>query len=162
MHQYAEVSAGVAASGYAVNALAMALCRFGGDRLVKDIGPSRTLYIGCGVAAVGLVMLLAWPSLLTCLIGFALIGAGIANALPVLFKAASNMGSSTAAGVAVAAIAGYAGYLVGPFTIGQCSQYLELRGALALMLPAIVVVGVIGSRSVAHPKVCAIAVRATP
>lgn len=152
MRQYAGVSAGVAASGYAVNAMAMALCRFGGDRLVKDWGPSRTLFIGCVVAAFGLFTLLAWPSLLSSLVGFALMGAGIANAIPVLFKAAALAGSSTAAGVAVAATTGYAGYLVGPFTLGLCSQFLGLRGALALLLPAIVVVGFIGSRSVARPR----------
>ena len=152
MRQYAGASVAMAASGYAVNALAMATCRFWGDRLVGYLGPARALAVGCAVALLGLLSLLGWPGLVTSLIGFALIGAGIANAVPVLFKAATDKGVSAAAGVSVVATMGYAGYLVGPFTIGLCSQLLGLRSALALLVLAVLVVGLIGSRHVARRR----------
>ena len=70
-------------------------------------------------------------------LGFALVGLGIANVVPVLFGSAGKIGGP-AAGSALAAVAtpGYVGFLSGPPLIGLAAEQLGLRAALAIVCAA--------------------------
>ena len=66
--------------------------------------------------------------------GFAAVGVGLANIIPLLFGAAGNFpGISTGAGIAGVATIGYAGFLVGPPFIGFVAEETSLRVALFLV-----------------------------
>lgn len=151
LRSYAGVDAGTAASGYAAYALAMASCRFVGDYFVRRLGPSTTMLVGGGTAALGFAVVLGFPGIVTGWIGFALIGLGVANIVPVLFSAAARKGRHPAAGVAMTATAGYAGFLVGPPIIGFCAELVGLRVALMLLLFATIAVALTGQRAVRTP-----------
>ena len=89
------------------------------------------------VAAAGLGAALLIDAPLAAVVGFALVGLGIANVVPVLFGSAGKIGGP-AAGSALAAVAtpGYVGFLSGPPLIGLVAEQLGLRAALATVCAA--------------------------
>jgi predicted MFS family arabinose efflux permease len=127
------VEVGATAEAYAAFSLLMIIGRIFGDAIVGAAGPRETVGFGAFLAATGLAIGAAWPGLAGGLIGFGLVGAGLANVVPVLFSAAGRMGPSPAVGVASAATAGYAGLLVGPVVIGAAAAAVGLRSAIVLL-----------------------------
>jgi fucose permease len=80
----------LAAAGYALFSLAMAAGRFGGDRVIDRFGVSRVLHASAGLATAGLLLtVLGGRS--AALFGFACIGLGMANVIPLLFTAAGRV-----------------------------------------------------------------------
>jgi MFS family permease len=127
--------------GYAVFAAMMTVCRLAGDRIVDRLGPKRVVLIGGMVAATGFVLAAMLPSWQVTLLGYAVVGAGCANIVPVLFSAVGRQ-SVTPENVAVPAISilGYAGLLAGPAGIGFIAHVSNLPAAflvLAVMLLAV-------------------------
>jgi MFS family permease len=81
-------------------------------------------------------------------IGFAVCGLGIANAVPLLFSAAGRLdppGPSLAATFTI----GYTGFIVGPPLIGLLADREGLPKTLALLVLASLVVAVLGGRAAA-------------
>lgn len=139
---------GVAASdaglGYAAFALTMTVSRLIGDGIVARLGGARTILLGGICAAAGFMV--TWvPDRHAAFLGFALVGVGCANIVPILF---SSVGRQTVMpqNVAVAAITtlGYAGILVGPAGIGIVAQWSSLEIAFLLLAALLLVVGVSG------------------
>jgi hypothetical protein len=93
------------------------------------------------VAAAGFVLAVLAPVLPLALLGFALVGLGAANIVPVLFSAAGRQ-TSMPASLAIAAVTtlGYAGILVGPAAIGVVAQQIGLPAALLAISAALVLV----------------------
>jgi hypothetical protein len=110
--------------------------RLVGDGIVGAAGPRATIGLGALIAAAGLAISAAWPGLAGGVLGFGLVGAGLANVVPVLISVAGRTGSSPAVGVASAATAGYAGLLIGPVVIGAVASAVGLRSTI-LMLAAV-------------------------
>ena len=133
----------MAAAGFAAFALTMAAGRFLGDRLSSLLGPSRLLQASGITAAVGLgvALLLRNPS--AAIIGFGLVGLGIANVIPIVFSAAGRVGG-VPAGTALAAVAttGYGGYLTGPPLIGFAAEVTSLPVALGIVSAACALIAV--------------------
>jgi len=127
-------TASVAAGGFAAFSLTMAAGRFTGSRLARGLGESRLLRLSGAVSAAGLMaaLILGTPS--AALIGFALVGLGLANVIPILFSAAGRV-PGVPAGTALAAIAttGYGGFLAGPPLIGFVAGLAGLSPALAIV-----------------------------
>ncbi len=124
-------SAALASMGLAAFAAAMVAGRLCGDLAVRRLGPVRVIRWGSAVAGLGLLGAAALPNATAAAAGFALVGIGTANTVPVLFSAAGRKGP---AGVAMAATAGY-GVLMGvPPLIGLVSHALGLRAALLLLV----------------------------
>lgn len=127
-------SVGWAAAGYTAYSLAMATCRFAGDRIVGRFGPVRTLAVSGLAISVGLLIAVTAPVLPLGAAGFVLVGLGAANVVPVLFRASANLpGISPSAGVAAAATLGYAGFLLGPPLIGWGAAQSSLNIALGVL-----------------------------
>ncbi|MCC8396016.1 MFS transporter [Paraburkholderia sp. MMS20-SJTR3] len=140
--------ASVAAIGYSAFAFSMAACRFAGDASVRRFGSSRVVALGGLLALAGLALVLSLPTVLTACIGFALVGLGLANIVPVIFSAAGRTSATPAVGVSMAATAGYAGFLIGPALIGFGAGLLGLRVALCVLVIATLIVSLLGGNAV--------------
>ena len=77
----------IAAMGYAAFSVAMTFGRLTGDRVVRKLGPGRTLALSAALAAAAILLALT-DGTAVALLGFGLAGLGLANAVPVLFSAA--------------------------------------------------------------------------
>jgi hypothetical protein len=142
--------ASAAALGYSSFAFAMAACRVVGDASVRRLGTRTVVALGGLSAAAGFALVLGLPSAVTACLGFALVGLGMANMVPVIFSAAGRSTAVPAAGIAMAATAGYAGLLVGPPVIGFGAGLVGLRAALGALLAAMAGVALFGGRAVAR------------
>ncbi|SIT42289.1 Major facilitator superfamily MFS_1 [Paraburkholderia ribeironis] len=140
--------ASVAAIGYSAFAFSMAACRIVGDVSVRRFGSSRVVALGGLIAVAGLALVLSLPTVLTACVGFAMVGVGLANIVPVIFSAAGRSTVTPAIGVSMAATAGYAGFLVGPPLIGLGAGLLGLRMALCVLVMAALIVCVVGGQAV--------------
>jgi MFS family permease len=128
-------AAAVAPLGYAASALAMAIGRFSGDGIVQRFGAPRTIVVGGGLVVAGMALALVPAEPLAAIAGFALVGFGVANVVPVMFSAAGRV-PDVPAGTALAATStmGYSGFLIGPTVIGLVAQATSLPVALTIPL----------------------------
>jgi predicted MFS family arabinose efflux permease len=126
-------SAGAAGLGYAGCAVAMAVGRLAGDRLVGRFGPVAVLRAGSLVAAGGLAMGLLARSEPVAVVGFTLFGAGVAPVAPITFSAAGNLpGVPSSTAISRVTGIGYLGFLGGPPLIGMVADHASLGWALAI------------------------------
>jgi MFS family permease len=114
---------------------------------VRRFGETATMRLGGVLAAAGFAVIIAVPDTVATSAGFVLVGVGLANVVPVLFSNAGRRGASPALGVAMAASAGYAGFLAGPPVIGFIAGVAGLRTAFLLLLVATAVVSAAGARA---------------
>ena len=126
------VAAGPAVAAYAAFSLLMITGRLVGDRIVAAAG-TRERSAGPLIAGAGLAVSATWPGLAGGVVGFGLVGAGLANVVPVIFSVAGRTGSSPAVGIASAATSGYAGLLIGPVVIGAVASTSDLRSAIVML-----------------------------
>lgn len=123
-----------AALGYASFSVTMTAGRLGGDAIVARLGRRPVVILGGLLAAAGLALSVVIPAWEAALAGYALVGAGCANIVPVLFTAAGRQ-TAMPARVAVPAVTtlGYAGVLAGPALIGFAAQALGLPASLLIV-----------------------------
>ena len=142
----------LAALGYAVFSAAMALSRFGGDALRAHWADALLLRTGAILAAIAMTTVLLSAHAVVALIGFALVGAGLAPVAPILFNAASRVpGVSRAAGIAAVTSIGYAGFLIGPPLIGGIATASSLSVALGVVVLACAILAY-GARYLPQPR----------
>ncbi|MFE3516178.1 MFS transporter [Streptomyces sp. NPDC059166] len=122
---------GLAASGYSLFALAMAVGRLSGTTLLERFGQTRTLVVGGAVAAGGMLVGALAPALWLALTGFAVAGLGLANIFPVAVGRAGALAGPS--GVAAASTLGYGGLLMGPPVIGFLADWISLPVALVTL-----------------------------
>lgn len=126
-----------AALGYAGFSAAMALSRFGGDALRARFSETVLLLSGAMLAAVAMAVVLLVGTPWVALVGFALVGAGLAPVAPILFNAATRVpGVSRAAAIASVTSIGYSGFMIGPPLIGGIAKATSLSVALAVVVAA--------------------------
>ena len=141
---------GVSGYGYAAFAALMVAGRLCGDRVVARLGEQRVLLCGALLAAAGLaaVVTTGWAGLRGpqwWLAGFALVGAGLSNCSPVLYRTAGRVpGVPSGAGIATAVGIGYAGLLAGPPVLGFLGKQ---AGLTAILIAVIATCGVLALAS---------------
>ena len=87
------------------------------------------------LAGLAVSLLVGHPAVV--LVGFGLVGLGVANLIPILFSAAGRMpGIQTGSALAAVATTGYCGYLIGPPLIGFTADAAGLPAALGLVCAA--------------------------
>jgi MFS family permease len=147
-------ASGLAAAGYAAFALAEACGRLAGSALLARLGQTRVLVYGGLVTFVGMIGAALSPVLPLALVGFALAGLGVANAFPTAMARVGILAGPH--GVATASTLGYAGFLLGPPTIGFLASAISLRVALTtvslLALVAIVLARTASRAQQAHEE----------
>ncbi len=151
LHQDLDASAGVAAAGYSVFALTMAIGRLSGTALLERLGQTTTLAAGGATAAAGMLLGALAPTVWLTLLGFAVTGLGLANLFPVAIARAGALTGPS--GVAAASTLGYGGMLLGPPAIGFLADWLSLPAALTTVaaLAAVAAVVAYATRNAAHP-----------
>jgi len=131
-------SPATAALGFAAFSLAMAAGRFLGDAMVARLGDARLVRTSTAAAAIGLGGALVLGHPVAAIAGFASVGLGIANLVPIAFRAASALpGLSSSEGIAAVGTAGYLGFLAGPPLIGLAARAVTLPGALTIVVAAL-------------------------
>ncbi|MCS0585072.1 MFS transporter [Massilia pinisoli] len=129
-----KVDAATAAFGYSAFSVAMAACRFAGDRLVLRFGALRVMVAGGVGMFAGLMLAVVSTHFLLSALGFALIGLSAANVVPLIFAAAARMpGMSAGGGLATVATLGYAGLLMAPPLIGSIAAHTNIAVALGIL-----------------------------
>ncbi|ATM85582.1 MULTISPECIES: MFS transporter [Yersinia] len=120
--------------GFAIFGGAMSVMRFTGDKVVSLLGRKHVLIISSIFAMVGYAIAVIFPDWRFTLLGFALVGVGAANIVPVLITLASqekvmpvNMS------VAMVATMGYFGVLGGPALIGFIAHLTDLYIAFSIV-----------------------------
>lgn len=141
-----ELGVGTAASGLAFAAFsaAMAILRFAGDGIRDRFGAVATARGCASIAIVGLLVIGFAPGLAAALVGFALLGIGLSNIVPIAFSAAGNVeGLKAGTGLSMATSIGYSGILIAPSFIGFIAEhtgfaivYAGLAALLVLVLAA--------------------------
>jgi hypothetical protein len=131
---------GVSGYGYAAFAALMVSGRLSGDAVVARFGEERTLLAGglLATAGLGVVIGTGWQhttSELWWLLGFALVGAGLANGSPVIYRTAGRVpGVPAGAGIATTVGIGYAGLLAGPPGLGFVGKHAGLTSILLCVM----------------------------
>lgn len=127
--------------GYATFAATMTICRLAGDRILNRLGHRRVVLVGGLCAALGFIVTTEVPSWQMALVGYALVGVGCANIVPVLFSAVGRQ-SVMPENVAVPAITtlGYAGILAGPAGIGLIAHLTDLPTAFLILAAMLIAV----------------------
>jgi MFS family permease len=127
--------------GYAAFALMMTGGRLCGDGIVGRLGGKKIIAIGGCVAATGFALTVLVPYWQAALFGYALVGAGCSNIVPVLYSAAGRQ-ATMPENIAVPAVStmGYTGILMGPAAIGFVAHATSLP--VAFLIIAILLLGV--------------------
>lgn len=129
-----QTTTAVAALGFAAFSLTMTIGRLLGDWLATRFNPVLIVRFGGLIAALGILAAIITTQPLVVLLGFAAVGLGVANVIPMAFSAAGKL-SSLPPGVGIAGVAaiGYAGFLAGPPLIGLVAEATSLRISLLLV-----------------------------
>jgi hypothetical protein len=135
-----DAGMGVSGYGYAAFAALMVSGRLTGDFVVARLGEERTLFAGGLLAAAGLALVIVtgWQpmsGMAWWLVGFALVGAGLANGSPVIYRTAGRVPEIPAgAGIATTVGIGYAGLLAGPPGLGFVGKHAGLTSIMVCVM----------------------------
>ena len=133
--------------GYMVFSTAMTVMRLAGDSVVGRVGDRATLFWGSLIGIAGFALTLVAPFAVLAMAGYLLVGVGLANIVPVLFRQAGNQ-SVMPSGLAVTAVttAGYAGVLLGPAGIGFVAKLTSLPASLWMLTALLALVTLTAGR----------------
>jgi fucose permease len=117
--------------GYAAFSVAMAAGRLTGDGVARRLGVVRLLRISALVAALGWAAAVLLPGVGS-VAGFALVGLGASNIVPLLFGAAARVRAvPPSVSIPIISALGYAGMLTGPALVGFAASATSLTVALS-------------------------------
>jgi MFS family permease len=121
----------IAGIGYAAFSVTMAAGRLSGDVLVARFGTRLLLVAGSAIGLAGMAAAIVLDHWLASVIGFVLVGAGIANLVPIFCSCVGRQRQmAVAQGLAIMNSIGYMGILMGPALIGFLAHVTSLSVAL--------------------------------
>ncbi|MDY7084416.1 MAG: MFS transporter [Actinomycetota bacterium] len=137
-----DLHTGAATAGLAVVALqtAMTVGRLLGDRVVDRFGQRTVVRAGGAIAAVGMGLALAFPSVPSALAGFALAGLGVATLVPAAMHTADELpGLPPGTGLTIVSWLLRGGFLLSPPLVGYVADLSSLRvGLLSVVLAGLI------------------------
>ena len=139
----AKAAAGLTPMGIAVFSIAMVIARIGSDDWRRRWGDARVVVLGSVLACAGLTVAVLLGGVAAALVGFALVGLGIASVTPCVYVAAANNGADA---LALVAAMGTVGLLAGPGLIGLIAGAGGLAWAMGAVAIAAAVVAACTSR----------------
>ncbi|GAA2508287.1 MFS transporter [Winogradskya humida] len=134
-------TAGTAALTVSVFSISMALARFAGDRVIQRLGPVTTVRVAGIGASAGAVTVVLSDHVAPVLIGFGLLGVGIAVVVPLVFATAGRIGEHPGRSLAGVAGIAYGSGLVAPGIIGGIAHLTSLTTSFVLVAALTVVMG---------------------
>ena len=131
--------------GFAAFSLTMTFGRLTGDRIVARVGRRSVVTVGGLLAMGGILLATLVPFWQAALLGYAMVGLGCSNIVPVLFTAVGRQ-TSMPQSVAVPSMStlGYAGVLAGPAAIGFIAHHSSLPMAFLLVAALMLFVAISG------------------
>ena len=127
----------VAALGFGVYSLVLLLCRMAVDRLDVRFGPVLLIRASAIIGLVAVAIITTAPSPAIALVGFGVLGLGVASVFPLAFTAgASHDPDRSGRAVARVNVFNYAGVLIGAPLIGIVAEVSTLRLAFAILVVA--------------------------
>ncbi len=140
MNKVIGESASFSALAFGSFGVSMTIGRIFGDYFTEKLGKRKLMIYDSLLAIVGLAIALGFDNPWTTLMGFFLVGLGLSTIVPIVYSTAGNTkGVSPSVGIAMATSIGYAGFFVGPPTIGFLADMYGLRIGLCFTLVLFVV-----------------------
>jgi MFS family permease len=148
-----HANAGHVAFGYGAFMSAMATSRFFADRLTVKLGPGSVL-TGCGLlVASGLLVAVAYPSEVTGVLGFLLVGMGTSAVVPLVYSQAGKSGElAPSSAIAATSTIGFIGFLMGPPLIGWIAGLSSLRWSFLIIALLGLGISLVGRRQFRHSE----------
>ena len=135
--EHSDIPRFKAALGYAVFAMLMMIARFSGDSCAAWLGHRRLIALSGFLTALGMSLILSSISFALQIVGFGVLGLGLANMVPAIFSnAARQNGVPPASAITLVSTCGYAGFLIGPAFIGAGAEQIGLPTTL-IVIPII-------------------------
>lgn len=121
--------------GYFIFMIFMTFSRFISDILIDKIGMQKTYIISSLFIALGISLVILFPYFMPALIGFSLVGIGVAAVIPMTYALAGTS-KKYSAGIIISIITTYGifGMLLGPPLIGYIAHIFSLRVSFVLFL----------------------------
>lgn len=121
--------------GYLVFMTFMAFSRFFSDRLIESIGIQKTYILSAALIPLGVLTVIIFPYFWPALIGFSVVGIGVAAIFPMTFSlAGSSEKYSPGMVISIISTYGIVGMLIGPPLIGYLAHVFDLRYAFILFV----------------------------
>ncbi|WP_328443866.1 MFS transporter [Amycolatopsis sp. NBC_00438] len=122
----------LASLGYFAFSTTMIAIRLVADRVVARTGAVRFARAATTVAVLGFAVVLLTPWPVAVILGFAVVGLGVAGIVPIAWSVASrNQADKPGQAVAAVAACGYLGFLVEPVLVGALATRVGLHWALS-------------------------------
>jgi fucose permease len=136
LHEAQDASFAVAPLGTAACSIGMAIGRFCGDAVIARHGRDATLWRSSLVAAAGMTVAVVAPTPPVAIVGYAILGLGVAPIVPIALTLAGNTGGVPPVwAVSRVTVVGYAGLFGSPPVIGLIAEAASLT--TALVVPAV-------------------------
>ncbi len=128
------VKPALAGLAYTCFAIAMTSGRFAGHYLIKVLGEKNIIIYSAICAALGLFTVVMAPHWIVALLGYALLGLGCSNIVPVMFSRVGRQNiMSKAAALSCVSTMAYTGSLLGPALVGISSEMMGLTVVFAFI-----------------------------
>ncbi len=148
-HTVAHVSLATAPVAFAAFSICMAAGRFTGDLFTARWGTLASLRLSAALMIAGMVVATLWQTWAATLSGFMIVGFGLANLVPIIFRAAGQAHELGAGpGVAVVSTLGYTGFLCGPPVVGFLAAFAGLPVAFCLVIVFGLVLAATGKQAI--------------
>ncbi|AOW20011.1 MFS transporter [Urechidicola croceus] len=120
--------------GFTAFSFTMAFGRFFGDKISQQFGSKKIILIGTLVGIIGFASVLL-VDLTFVIIGFALVGIGFSVIIPELYRIGGKLPNiDSSKGISMIAGAGFLGFLITPFLLGQISDWSSLKYSFVALL----------------------------
>jgi MFS family permease len=129
-----KTTAAVAAAGYAVFSVAMAVTRFSGTWLTERLGRVGALRLAGLICAAGIVITATASVTAVALGGTVLWGLGTALVFPAAMSAGGESPGRASDSIAAVSTIGYGGFLLGPPLVGLLADATSLGHALLVLV----------------------------
>jgi MFS family permease len=133
--------AATGAATVSIFSVCMAAARFGGDWVVRRIGPVMTVRLSGVCATAGALIVVLTKSAISVISGFGLLGIGIAVVVPLVFAAAGKIGSSPGRSIAGVAGIAYGSGLIAPGVIGGIAHLSSLTVSFVVIVVLVALMG---------------------
>ncbi len=128
------VQAAYAGLAYTCFAMTMTVGRFAGRKIQHSLGEAKTILFGALAAGVGLSIVILAPHWLVVLLGYAILGLGCANIVPIMFSRVGRQNQMPkAAALSYVSTFAYTGSLLGPALVGLGSEVFGLTAVFIII-----------------------------
>ncbi|MBC7652605.1 MAG: MFS transporter [Deinococcales bacterium] len=150
-HKVVDAPKQLLALGYIAFMSATSTGRFIGDWVINKLGVKKVLQGGSCLIAIGFLLAISLPFIITATIGFVLVGLGVSCIIPLIMILAGKS-SNKSPGVAIASVStvSYFGFLFGPPLIGYVAEAANLRWSFSMaFIMALVMLGLVTKMKIA-------------